>query len=498
MKDNQKYFMNNSTSMQTVIDKQLTSSLDDNINTLKETISLGKSFDFLTRNLYLGDTKAFWIGINGLCNTKVLQFVLSDLQNPAFTENQSIEDLERYMNSKISYAQAQLVKDWNVIIRSLLSGPTVLFIDGFDQAIIIDVRSYPTRSIDEPETEKVTQGAKDGFVETLVSNTALIRRRIRNPKLTFEIKSIGTNSKTDVAIAYIGDIIESDLLNQVRDTLANIDVTSLTMGTKSLEELLIKKRWYNPLPTIYNTQRPDVACSFLLEGYILIIVDNSPAVMVLPCTIFQFTQSPEDYYKNPSVGNYLRIVRFICVFVSLFILPYLVLVGGYFTNITNAFQLVKTEQDGPIQLMIYALFIEVGLDLFKYSSAHAASGFSNALSIVGGLIISDIAIQLHWVNLEVIFYGGISMLASLSISNIDFSEGLRMYRILMIVITGFFGLPGFIIGVILILISAITAPTFAHRSYFWPLYPFNWKALKTLLFRYPTSKAQPTKVWKHK
>ena len=186
-----------------------------------------------------------------------------------------VENIQNYMNARIGYAQASLTDDWDTIVRNVLSGPSVLLIDGFAQAIILDVRSYPTRGIDEPDTEKVTRGSRDGFVETMLFNTNLIRRRIRSPQLTFEIQNVGTESKTDVAIAYIKGYVNEELLDTLRKKLQSLQVTSLTMGSKSLEELLVHKRWYNPLPCIHSTERPDVACSYLMEGYLLLIVDLS-------------------------------------------------------------------------------------------------------------------------------------------------------------------------------------------------------------------------------
>lgn len=472
----------------------LSRNLDTNIENAYNIFPLGKSFDLITRNLFLGKTRAFWIGINGFFNNEFLQRIFSDLQNPLYTDSAAIYNIELYMNSKIGYSQSSLTSEWDVITKSVLSGASVLFIDHFDKAIIIDCRSYPTRGIEEPDTEKVLKGAKDGFVENMLRNTILIRRRIRSPKLTFEMHSIGTDSKTDVALTYIGGIVDEDLLKNIRTTLSTLskNVTSLTMGSKSLDELLIKKRWFNPLPNVYSTERPDVVCSYLLEGYIALIVDNSPAVLILPCTIFQFTQSPEDYYKSPATGNYLRFIRFACLFASLLLLPVFLLLGGHYNDYTN---LITSGAINKTKLFIYIIFIELGLDLFKYSSSHSSSRFSNALAIIGGLVISDVAIQLKWTSLEVIFYGAATMLATLSIANIEFAESIKVYRIFLILCTGFFGIWGFIVSIVLIFMSIITTPSLKKRSYLWPLVPFNWQALKKLLFRYPTTKAQPSKVW---
>lgn len=474
----------------------ISDNIQENINTLNKIFPVTLSFDIITRNLLLGETKSYWVGINGFCKVEILQQIFSDLQNPLYMKDKHIENIVQYMNSKIGYSQVSLTDNWEEITKNLLSGPSVLFIDGFAQAMLIDVRTYPTRSIAEPDTEHVTKGSRDGFVETLLFNTNLIRRRIRSPKLTFEIQNIGTESKTDVAIAYLAGSVNEELYNQIKSALTNLSATSLTMGSKSLEELLVKKRWLNPLPSIQTTERPDVACSYLVEGHILLIVDNSPSVLILPCTIFQFTQSPEDYYKSPLVGSYFRFVRFGCILVSLLLMPLFLLLTAYYPQFTEKWKLLSTGSQSPLTLFFYVLAVEFLLDLFKYSASLSSSRFSGSLSIVGGLIIGDIAVNLNWASVEVLFYAAITLLTSLSLSSLEFSDALRVYRIFLIFTTGFFGIWGFCIGLLLVFLSTITTPTFGNMSYFWPLFPFQWKALKSLLLRYPTTYAQPSKVWK--
>lgn len=476
----------------------LSNDLDHNIQQLKSIFPIPQSFDIVTRNLLLGDTKGYWIGINGFCRVELLQQIFSDLQNPLYMKDNQIEDIKRYLNAKIGYAQASLCDNWEDITRSLLSGPSVLFIDGFAQAIIIDVRTYPARSVSEPDTERVTLGARDGFVETMLFNTNLIRRRIRSPRLTFEVIPVGTESKTDVAVAYMDGLADQKLLSRLKETLAGLAATSLTMGAKSLEELLIKKHWFHPLPCTHYTERPDVACSFLTEGYIAVIVDNSPSVLILPCTIFQFTQSPEDYYKSPVVGTYFRLVRFLCIPVSLLLMPFFLLLTAYFPQFSEKWGLLSTERLPGPTIIFYVLAVEFLLDLFKYSASVSSSRFSGSLSIIGGLIIGDIAVELNWASIEILFYAAVTLLASLSLASIEFGDGIRVYRLFLIICTAFFGLWGFLGSLFLILCSILTTPVFGGMSYFWPLWPFNWKALRTLLFRYPAAKAQPSKVWKHR
>lgn len=477
---------------------ELSSSLEKNIEQIQSVFPIPQSFDIVTRRLFLGETKAYWIGINGFCRVELLQQIFSDLQNPIYMKDNRIEDIERYMNAKIGYAQASLSSSWEDIIRNILSGPSALFIDGFAQAIMIDVRTYPARSVSEPDTERVTLGARDGFVETMLFNTNLIRRRIRSPRLTFEMQSIGAESKTDVAIAYLDNNVNHEFLARLKQSLTGLSVTSLTMGAKSLEELLVKKRWFHPLPCMHYTERPDVACSFLMEGHIVVIVDNSPSVLILPCTVFQFMQSPEDYYKSPVVGTYFRLIRFLCIPVSLILMPLFLLLTVYFPEFSEKWEILSTESLPGPTIIFYIFAVEFLLDLFKYSASVSSSRFSGSLSIIGGLIIGDIAVELNWASVEILFYAAVTLLTSLSLASIEFSDALRVYRLFLVITTALFGLWGFLGGLALVLLSVITTPTFGGMSFFWPLYPFQWKALCTLLLRYPTASAQPSKVWKHR
>ena len=473
----------------------LSNKLEENIQYLSKALPIGSSFDLINRELLLGKTNAYFLGVNGFCKTDILQRIFSDLQNPLYTADETVEDLERYVRAKIGYAQVTFSDSWDTIIRNVLSGPSALFIDGFAQAILIDVRTYPTRGISEPDLERVTRGSRDGFVETLLFNANLIRRRVRSPKLCFSMHSVGTESKTDVSIAYLEDSVNRELLAKLSETIDNLQATSLTMGAKSLEELLLPKHWWNPLTSIQITERPDVACSYLMEGHILVLVDNSPVVLIFPCTIFQFTQSPEDYYNSPSVGTYFRLVRFLCIPVSLLLMPLFLLLTAYFPDFSSRWGLLSSGEMGQGRIIFYVLTVEFILDLFKYSSSLSSGKFSGSLSVVGGLIIGDIAVSLNWLSVEVLFYGAVALLASLSISSIELSDALRVYRVFLIAVTSFWGLPGFLIGLALVLLSVITTPTFGGFSYFWPLFPFNGKALGRLLFRSPTPKAQPTRIW---
>ena len=464
--------------------------LDKNIEIIKKLLPVDTSFDILTRDLFFGDTRVFYIGIDGLTKDEALTLILGNMQNNSFSKDTIINDVKRYISSKNAYIELDETVDIEKIISMVLCGASALFVDGFNLGIILDTRTYPVRSIDEPDNERVTQGAKDGFVETIVFNTALIRRRIRDSRLTFEMNTVGEKSKTDVVVGYIKGTINEELLNTLITRIQNTKTDALNNGARTLEELIVKRKWYCPLPTVRYTERPDVACSHLLEGHICVIVDNSPTVMIFPCTIFQFTQSPEDYYQNAVTGTYIRLIRLFCVITSLLLMPTFLVLGIYNDRLPDQIKLLTQTDIGRVKLFIFVLIIELGLDIFKYTSSNASSGLSHSISLIGGLIIGEMAIKLNWIATEPLFYGAITLLASVAIANQEFSSGVRIYRLFLVFATGFFGIWGFIIGLLLVFISILLTKSIGRESYLWPLIPLNWKELKGVIIRKPTSKAQ--------
>ena len=476
-----------------MIPQKLHTSLADNIRLFKDLLPINKSFDIITRELSLGSVPCYFIGMNGMCDLQTILFLFAEIEAKTFPiqADGTPAMLPQFIKDQFLYAQITFSTSPKEMIQNLLSGPCLLLIDGYEQALIIDTRKYPSRNTEEPDTEKVIQGAKDGFTETLLTNCNLIRRRLRHPGLTFSLQKIGSISETDVAITYLEEHCDKNLLNQIKRKLQTLNPTALTMGIHSLKELLIPKSFFHPMPSAFITSRPDVACSYLAEGYILLLADTSPFALILPCNLFQFTQSPEDYYKNPLLGTYIRMVRILCLLISLYLMPLFLLFCLNPEWLPTALKTLIPANDPPLAIFIYVLFVELGLDLFKYASAHSANAFSGSFAIVGGLLLGDMAVKLNWTNEEVIFYGAATLLASLGITNIELSDAIKIYRLVLILFTGLFPKAGFFLGSVLILVSILTTPSFGKKSYFWPVFPFHWKSLRTLLFRAPTFKAQP-------
>ncbi|MBR5577900.1 MAG: spore germination protein [Lachnospiraceae bacterium] len=471
----------------------LSSCLTENIQLFHKLLPLDDSFDFITRQISLGNTNCYFISINGMCDLEILQFLFSNIKEEDFlslniSDTQKIPDI---IKDHFTYAQITFSDSVSQVLQSLLAGPSVLLIDGYCQAAIIDTRKYPSRSLEEPDTEKVIKGAGDGFIETLLTNCNLLRRRIRSKDLVFSLHTIGSVSSTDVAVCYLKNCCDHSLLHKLEATLDTLQVSCLTMGIHSLKELLIKKSYFHPLPVFFLTSRPDVAASYVAEGYLLVLVDNSPFAMVLPCNLFQFTQSPEDYYKSPVAGTYFRLLRFLCLLISLFLLPGIL----YFSYHPNLLPLklhgLLPQSSSSLALFIHLLFVEFGLDLFKYTSSHSASGYSSSLGLIGGLLIGDMAVNLQWTNIHLLFYGAFTLLSGLAISTVELSDAIKIYRLCLLLLIGFLPDAGLWFGLFFLFFSMATTPVYGKKSYFWPLFPLSFKSLKTLFFRRPTFQVQP-------
>ena len=350
--------------------------------------------------------------------------------------------------------------------------------------MIIDARTYPARETAEPENDRVMRGARDGFVETLIFNTALIRRRIRDVTLTMQYLTVGKSSKSDVVVAYMSDRADPKLVKHVTERLSSIKTDGLTMGHESLAECLIKTRWYNPFPKIRYTERPDTTAAHLLEGSVIVLLDNSPAAMILPTSIFTFLQETNDFYLPPLTGTYLRLVRHGVFWLTLFLTPL------WFLGVVNP-ELVPPwlafafpEERGRVPVFLQLLLAEFVIDGLRMASMNTPDMLANSLSVVGGLILGEFAVEAGWLIPEVILYMAFVAIANFTQTSFELGYALKFMRILLLTLTAFFNVWGFGIGVALILILIATNRTVnGGHSYLYPLLPFSGRALLSLFVR---------------
>ncbi|KYN78468.1 spore gernimation protein GerA [Clostridium sporogenes] len=462
----------------------LSSNLNETIQSVKTELAIDKSFDIVGRDITVGSKNAYLVFIDGFAKDQILLFILERLQNLK-EEEISVDTIKKLIQTDIAYIEVDTFNSLEPMKTSVLSGGAALFIDGQNEGILLDVREYPVRGPQEPDLEKVTRGARDGLVETIIFNTTLIRRRIRDPELIFELKTVGSQSKTDVAVGYIHNVVDHKLLDELKRKLDEIDINALVMAEKTLEELLIKKKWYNPLPQVRFTERPDVVAAHLLEGHIAIIVDTSPSVMLLPVTIFHFTQHAEDYYQNPLVGTYLRWIRFFAMFLAFIISPLWLLLVYNQSALPSWLAFIGPKKIGHIPLFIQFILLEFGLDFLRTASIHTPNTLSTSLGIIGGLILSELAVKVGWFVPETILYMAIAGIGTFSSPSIEFGMAIRIFRLFLIISTGLFKTIGFFVGLIIVLAIICTTKAFGNQSYLWPLIPFDKKAFGNMFLRRP-------------
>ena len=453
----------------------------ENVAFMDRSLRVAESFDILKKKLVLPCGELTLYFIDGFAKDTVLQKLMMH-----FLSLKRLPDsAERFMNENLPYIETDVTADAGHMIQMVMSGGTLVLGSNFGaEAILIDTRTYPARETAEPEGDRVMRGSRDGFVETLIFNTSLIRRRIRNPALTMQYFKIGRDSGSDVVLCYMSDRADKTYIEKLSKRLNSIDTDSLVMGHESLKECLIKHRWYNPFPKVRTTERPDSAAAQLLEGSVLIIVDNSPEVMVLPSTIFDFMQESNDFYFPPLTGTYIRILRYVVFFLTLMLTPTWYLLLQYPDAVPSWLAFVIPAERGILPIFLQLLLAEFIIDALRLASLNTPNMLNNSLSVVGGLILGDFAVSIGWLIPEVILYMAFAAIANFTQRSYELGYAIKFMRILLLTLIAFFGILGYIGGCLLIVLLAATNSTLnGKRNYLYPLIPLDLKALRTLLFR---------------
>lgn len=460
---------------------RMTGSLKENMAYMNERLAIDVSFDLVYRVIHIGGKEACMYFIDGFCKDDTMQKLLQHFMSIK-TEDMP-EDAHEMSKCCIPYVEVDLKENWDDILYGLLSGVFVLFIDGFTRAILLDSRTYPARSVDEPDKDKVLRGSKDGFVETVVFNTALIRRRIRSTDLRMEMMSAGKSSKTDIAICYMETRVDHKFLTQIKHRIRNIKVDALTMNQESLAECLYERRWYNPFPKFKYTERPDTAAAQILEGNIIILVDNSPSAMIMPTSIFDVVEEADDYYFPPITGTYLRLTRFIISILTFFMTPTFLLLMLNREYIPEQFSFIVLKEAENIPLIWQFLILELAIDGLRLAAVNTPNMLSTPLSVMAALVLGEFSTKSGWFNAEVMLYMAFVAIAGYTQANYELSYALKFMRIIALILTSIFGVWGYLGGVAICLISIISNRTVSEQSYIYPLIPFHLRKLCARLLR---------------
>lgn len=460
---------------------------------MKNHVGLNTSFDIGVRKLMILKKGVHFYYINGLTDAAYIIELVEELVEINDHER-ATSRLYDIVHNRLVHQSVEPVKTIEEAVDEVLSGLIAVFIEGYEEALIVDVRSYPGRQPSEPDTEKVVRGSRDGYVENIIVNTALTRRRIRDPRLRFEIFRIGERSKTDISIAYIDDVANPSLIEVIKKELKSIKIDGLTMADKTVEEFLVKQG-YNPYPLVRYTERADVAATHLLEGHVLIFVDTSPSVIITPTTFFHHLQHAEEYRQSPAVGTFVRWTRFVGVLASLFLLPLWYLFVLDPSLLPEVIKYVGPQEQTNIPVIVQLFIADMGVEMFRIAAIHTPTPLSTAMGLIAAVLIGQIAIDVGLFQPEVILYVAVASIGTFATPSYELSVANKMARLLLLVMVALFHIPGLMIGCTLFILFVSNIRSL-NTPYLWPLLPFSPKAFMQILVRksVPGSKIRPSIV----
>ncbi len=458
-----------------------TGNINDRRKEVIKLLNIGVTFDIIQRNIKVAGRDIILIAVNGFLDSDLSEKIIEYFYS--INDGSLPQDLQGFIQNCLPFASVTLVEDERAFEDAVLSGLICFIIDGYDKILSIDTRQYPSRSIDEPDKDKVLRGSRDGFVESLLPNTALIRRRIRDKNLIFEIQKVGRSSRTDVAVGYMKGRVNEDVITKVLNRIKSINVDSLTMNQESLAEALFPGHWYNPYPKFKYTERPDATAASLLEGSVVVVVDNSPSVMIIPTSLFDIIEDANDYYFPPVTGTYLRLTRMLTNLLALFMTPLFLLFVENPDWIPAGFDFIMIKDEINVNPLLQFLILELAVDGLKMASVNTPSMLSTPLSVVAAIVFGDYTVQSGWFNSEIMLYMAFVAVANYTQSNMELGYALKFSRIMLLIFTELFGVWGFIGGTVLIVVALLLNKTFAGKGYLYPLFPFDRIQLLKRFFR---------------
>ncbi|KAJ48897.1 spore germination protein [Clostridium tetanomorphum] len=461
------------------IRETISSHIDDNIEYLKDLLK-GNS-DIVFREFYIDNTKALIMYIDGMGDKLLLNnFVLESLML-----NCKELELDEIKDRILTVSDLREVEKLNESVNAVLSGDTLMLIDGMDICYIIATRFWPTRGVSEPSSETTIRGSRDGFTEAVRFNTALVRRRIRDTRLKLIPKTIGVRSKSDVIVMYIEDIADRKIVKEVSKRLEDINIDAI-LDSGYIEQFIEDNKW-SPFPQTQNTERPDVVASALYEGRIAILVDNSPSAIIVPTTLPNLFQSPDDYYQRWIYGSILRIIRLMSIILALILPALYVAVTSYHPAIipTKLAYFIAASREGvPFPAFIEALIMEVSLALLMESIVRLPKPIGATIGIVGGLIIGQAAVSAGIVSPIMIIIVSITAITSFTTPNYEVTSAFRIIRFALIIAASIMGLYGIMLVLIITLIHVIKLKSFGI-PYLSPLVNSNKGDFKDMFIRIP-------------
>ena len=455
--------------------------VSENTGIFSGIIGFGKNFDIINKPMEIGERLAEFYMIDGFVKDDIMEKLLESFSS---LKKEDMPATEEEFVKKINYTEISLKKTYKEAADALLKGMTCMFIDGYSCAFMIDCRSYPARGVSEPWKNRVLRGSRDGFVETIVANVTLLRRLIRTPKFIVKACSAGTMSNTDVVFAYIEGKADEKLLEKLIKRVEKISVEAITMNIESLAEVLLPGAYINPFPKFKYSERPDSAAAAIYDGNIVILVDNSPAVLIVPTSIFDVMEEADDYYFPPLTGTYIKWSRYAMTLIALVVTPIWVLLLKNPQWIPDSLLFILIEEGGStIPVILQLLMLEFAIDGLRLAAVNTPTLLSTPLSVIAGIVVGEYAVSSGWFDSETMLYMALVTVGTYTQTSYEVGYAIKFFRIILLTLTWFFSLWGFVLGLILFFVTIVCNHTISGKSYIYPLIPFNWNMLKRKLFR---------------
>ncbi|WP_282942929.1 spore germination protein [Paenibacillus sp. RC67] len=456
---------------------------------------LGHSDDIILREIRigkLGNIRAAIVYTDGLTGTQqladfVMESLIMDMKNTELDQLVSFgqDVLNALKERALTVGGVKEITEFETLYTSLLSGDAILLFEGQSQGFAIGVRYWNQRSVTEPATETIVRGPRESFTESIRTNTALIRRKIKDRNLWLETRTIGRVTKTDVSIMYIHGIASNTVVDEVRKRLDRIDIDGI-LESGYIEELIQDER-RSPFPTIYNTERPDVVAADLLEGRVAILVDGTPFVLTAPTTFIQFFQAAEDYYQRADISTFLRLLRYLSFYISLVGSSLYIAITTFHQEMIPTQLLISlaAQREGvPFPAIVEAFMMEIALEILREASIRMPRAVGQAVSILGTLVIGTAAVEAGMVSAAMVIVISITAISNFIFPAPNMSISVRLIRFPMLLLAASFGLFGIIIGYITLMFHLCSLRSFGV-PYTSSLAPYNREDLKDTIFRLP-------------
>ena len=449
-------------------------------------LGVGRCFDMTGRDLTVGGCAArLWV-VNGYAQEDVLERIIAAWQ--ALSTLRGAPDAESFCRRYVSACDAAVEYDRDRAVMGVFAGKTLVVMEGYDGGILMDVKHFPCRAVEEPDTSRVLRGSHDGFVENLMQNAALLRRRVRDTHLRLERVQLPERSGTDVALCYMEGEADEELLEELREKLMHIQVGSVAMSQESIVEAIAPRQFWNPFPKARYTERPDVATACIMEGDVVVLVDNSPSALLLPTTLLRFNEEINDYYFPPLIGTYLQVIRTAVLLLTMFITPLWYLLVKEPDRLHESLRFLLVQDEYYVPLILQLLLVELIIDVLKIASLNTPDVLSNSFSMLGALILGDFAVQARWLVPEVLVYMAFVAVANYAQHSYELGYTAKLCRMMLLILIWLWDWWGFAAGITLALVLICTAKPVVGKGYLYPLLPFDRRKLARLLYRRPINR----------